>query len=51
MSIQENGQNEDLLQGLANQTKLNSDDNAMDLELSGSLGKLANRSNAFKHRK
>ena len=50
MSIQENGQNEDLLQGLTNQTKVANDDPDMDLQLSGSLGKLANRSNAFKQR-
>ena len=50
MSIQENGQNEDLLQGLTNQTKVANDDPEMDLQLSGSLGKLANRSNAFKQR-
>ena len=50
MSIQENGQNEDLLQGLTNQTKVPNEDPDMDLQLSDSLGKLANRSNAFKQR-
>lgn len=47
----ENGQNEDLLEGLASQTPVaNTEDSAMDLEVSDSLGKLANRSNAFKQR-
>lgn len=46
-----NGQNEDLLEGLASQTPVaNTEDSAMDLEVSDSLGKLANRSNAFKQR-
>ena len=51
MSNMENGQNEDLLEGLASQTPVaNTEDSAMDLEVSDSLGKLANRSNAFKQR-
>ena len=51
MSNMENGQNEDLLEGLASQTPVaNTEDSAMDHEVSDSLGKLANRSNAFKQR-
>ena len=51
MSNMENGQNEDLLEGLASQTPVaNTEDSAMDLEVNDSLGKLANRSNAFKQR-
>ena len=50
MSIQENSQNDDLLNGLNEQTKVPNEDSAMDLGLSESLGKLANRSNAFKQR-
>ena len=51
MSNMENGQNEDLLEGLASQTPVaNTEDSAMDLEVSDSLGKLANRSNEFTQR-
>ena len=40
MSNMENGQNEDLLEGLASQTPVaNTEDSAMDLEVSDSLGK------------
>ena len=51
MSNMENGFNDDLLEGLASQPQETVEQEpAMDLELSGSLGKLANRSNAFKQR-
>ena len=51
MSNMENGLNDDLLEGFASQPQETVDQEpAMDLELSGSLGKLANRSNAFKQR-
>src|SRR5574344_1931216 len=47
----ENGQNDDLLEGLVSQTPVaKTEDSTIDLELSDSLGKLANRSNAFKQR-
>ena len=50
MSIQENGQDEALFEGFNNQARDTSDDLSLDLGLSDSLGKLANRSNAFKQR-
>ena len=54
MSNLENGQNDDLLEGLASQTQQatesTEDTAAVELELGQSLGKLANRSNAFKQR-
>ena len=51
VSNMENGQNDDLLEGLANQAQMSSaEDPVMDLGVSESLGKLANRSNAFKQR-
>ena len=50
MSIQENSQDEALLQDFDNQTKVPTEDPSVDLGLSDSLGKLANRSNAFKQR-
>ena len=47
----ENGQNDDLLEGLVNQTPVaKTEDAPIDLEISDSLGKFANRSNAFKQR-
>ena len=46
----ENGQNDDLLEGLVNQTPVaKTEDAPIDLEISDSLGKFANRSNAFMH--
>ena len=49
MSIQENNQDEDLMKGLAASTAQSSpkEEEALDLGISDSLGKLANRSNAF----
>ncbi len=49
MSIQENNQTDDLLNGL-NAQSMPQEDNALSLGISDSLGKLANRSNAFKQR-
>ncbi len=50
MSNLENDQNDDLLEGLASQAQTEQEDSVMDLGVSESLGKLANRSNAFKQR-
>ena len=49
MSIQENNQDEDLMKGLAASTaqSTSKEEDALDLGISDSLGKLANRSNAF----
>ncbi len=52
MSTKENGQEDALLEGLNSQIQSSSSDGepTLDLGLSESLGKLANRSNAFKQR-
>ena len=50
MSNLENDQNDDLLEGLASQTQPSPEESVMDLGVSESLGKLANRSNAFKQK-